>query len=183
MRAHLKALVAVGAAILLGIVVSFYMGWGFQPETNEGARAIESLPEFSATTIDGRKVQKADYLGHVLIINFWASWCGPCVEEVPSLIRLSKAMEGDLKILALSNDTLKEDVDVFLKSFPEFQRPGIDIVHDGGNALTLSKMFKVFQLPESYVFDSKGKMVRKIVGSINWSSDEAIAFMKDLQKK
>lgn len=183
MKAHLKALLTVGIVVLAGVAVCFYMGWGFPQETNQGARAVEKLPEFTAVTIDGKKIQSSEYLGRVLIINFWASWCGPCVEEVPSLVRLSKAMGQDLRILAISNDTLKDDIEVFLKSFSEFRGPGIDIVHDGANGLTLSKMFKVFQLPESYVFDSQGRMVRKIVGSINWSSDEAIAFMKDLRKK
>ncbi|MBX2987361.1 MAG: TlpA family protein disulfide reductase [Bdellovibrionaceae bacterium] len=178
-------LLALGAIVLIGGMAAAALTiWRQQQATQspvEG-RALEALPEFTLQTIDGRQVTAPDYKGKILIVNFWASWCGPCVEEVPSFVRLSKIMGDDLRVLALSNDALKEDIDVFLKSFPEFKGPGFDIVHDGGHGLAMTKLFKVYRLPESFVFDPQGRLARKVTGTINWSSEDAVSYLQSLRK-
>lgn len=179
MSAHLKAFAAVLAVLVIGAGVWTFLGERKAPEP-ASARGMESLPELTLKTIDGRDFKSQDVKGKTLIVNFWASWCGPCVEEVPSLVKLSKELGGDLRILAVSGDATLHDIEVFLKSFPDFKKDGIEIVFDEG--LKISKQFNVSRLPESYIFNGEGKMVRKVVGSINWATPDAIEYLKNLAK-
>lgn len=179
MNAHLKALAAVFAVLVLGAGIWVVMTGEKTPEP-AASRGLETLPDLQLKTIDGRDVRTADLKGKTLVVNFWASWCGPCIEEVPSLVKLSKEVGSDMHILAISGDATVQDIEVFLKSFPEFSGPGIDIVFDEG--LRISKQFNTFRLPESYIFNGQGKMVRKVVGSINWSTPEAVEYIKGLAK-
>lgn len=179
MKDHLRAIGVVLVVLALGI-----LGWNLLMNRSEEASPIEhtmsTMPELEVKTIDGRTFRSAQAKGKILIVNFWASWCGPCVEEVPSLVKLSEAMKDDLMILAISGDSNMEDVNAFLKSFPNFKKPGIDIVLDEG--LKLSRQFDVVRLPESYIYDGEGKVARKIAGSIDWATADAIEYMKSLKK-
>jgi thiol-disulfide isomerase/thioredoxin len=179
----MKALGVVLAVLAVAGVMWWVVGGRSSRGGSVAAQGIETLPSFTAPSLDGRTLRSSDYAGKILIVNFWASWCGPCVEEVPSLVKLSKAMPDRLRILAISSDTVLEDVHVFLKSFPEFQRPGIDLVFDGGQSLILTKLFGVGRLPESFVFDGQGKMVRKVVGTIDWASEDAIGYLSEIARR
>lgn len=178
MKDHTKALVASGLCLLLGVG-----GWVFlsrKDAPSEIERTVTRLPELTLQTIDGQEVRTAAWQGQVVIVNFWASWCAPCIEEVPSLIRLSQAMAGEIKILAVSGDSTLDDVHVFLKSFPDFKRPGISIAFD--EKLKLARRFNVNKLPESYIFNAEGTMVRKVSGSIDWSTADAVEYLKSLRR-
>lgn len=179
MKEHLKAMTVVLIVMILGVGAWQYIA-GRSAGSSEIERQMVTLPSVELKTIDGKSLKTTESRGKILIVNFWASWCGPCVEEVPSLAKLSEKMGDDLRILAISGDASVEDIRVFLKSFPAFQRPGIDIVFDEG--LKLSKMFDVVRLPESFIYDGEGRMARKISGSIDWSSDDAIAYLKALKR-
>lgn len=176
---HLKALGVVLGVLLVsaGIWVALNRS---RSVVTPAAASAERLPEFSAQSLDGRTLKSSDYAGKLLIVNFWASWCGPCVEEVPSLVKLAKGMKDQLRILAISSDSSLEDINVFLKSFPEFQGPAIDVVFDGGQNMALTKLFAVGRLPESFVFDGQGRMIRKVVGSIDWASEDAFSYLREV---
>ena len=179
MKEHLKALGIVLIVMLIGVGTWQYLA-NPSPGSPEIERQMVNLPPLELRTIDGKDIKTTDSRGKILIVNFWASWCAPCVEEVPSLAKLSEKMGGDLRIIAVSGDSSIEDIRVFLKSFPAFQRPGIDIVFDEG--LKVSKVFDVVRLPESYIYDGEGHMARKIAGSIDWATDDAIAYLRALKK-
>ncbi|MBX3039311.1 MAG: TlpA family protein disulfide reductase [Bdellovibrionaceae bacterium] len=181
MNAHLKALGAV--ALVLIVAALGWFGWNSQqPQKASPAatRGLESLPQFKVENLAGKVVSSEDYAGRVVIVNFWASWCGPCVEEIPSFVRLKETLGNDIQILAISNDNTREDIDIFLKSFPQFKGPGIEIVHDIPKDFPLTKMFGVYRLPESFVFTKSGRMIRKVVGTIDWASPDAVDFLKTL---
>ncbi|HRO66773.1 MAG TPA: TlpA disulfide reductase family protein [Pseudobdellovibrionaceae bacterium] len=181
MNAHLKALGAVVLALLL-----MTLGWSVwtslrpQKASPAATRGLEHLPQFKVEDLAGRVISSEDYAGKVLIVNFWASWCGPCVEEIPSFVRLKRALGDDIHILAISNDNTREDIDIFLKSFPDFKGPGIEIVQDTPKDFPITKMFGVYRLPESFVFTKSGRMIRKVVGTIDWASPDAQDFLKTL---
>lgn len=180
MNQHLKALLVVGVVVALA-----GGGWAWWESSRQKPspvreRVVASLPAFQAVTLEGKAISEKDYLGKLVIVNFWASWCGPCVEEIPSFLRLKEAMGDDVQILAISNDSTLEDIEIFLKSFPRFKAPLVEIVHDAPPTLTVTKLFDVFRLPESYVFDRSGRMVRKVVGTIDWSSEDAMGYLRML---
>ena len=137
-----------------------------------------SLPNEDFLTLSGKKVNVKEFEGKVIIFNFWASWCTPCIEEVPSLVTLVKA-DSKIVIIAVSGDQIREDVLAFLKSFPGFNQPPVYVVLE--NAKLLMERFKVDKLPESFIFNPKGEMVKKISGTINWHTKESIEYFKSLR--
>jgi thiol-disulfide isomerase/thioredoxin len=112
-------------------------------------------------------------------VNFWASWCGPCIEEVPSLIKLLKTFPNELELIAISGDSNQADIDSFMKSFPEMKTlPNIHVVWDADKSL--AQKYQIFRLPESFLLDKDLKLIKKISGTIDWHTEDAIAYIKQV---
>ncbi|UYL08929.1 TlpA family protein disulfide reductase [Bdellovibrio sp. SKB1291214] len=186
MKQHLKALALV-------IIVGALGYWAFNhymlsrvSESPSNLTSIEKMetegvPNFTAKSLDGQSFDLNQMKGKVVILNFWASWCGPCVEEVPSLIKLIKEYKGDIQLIAVSGDSNEQDIHVFLKSFPELKAENIKIVYDQDRSLM--KMFDVSRLPESLVLNKEQKLVKKLVGSIDWHTKDSVEYMDTLLGK
>ncbi len=138
----------------------------------------EGAPDLSMTDLTGRAVSFKNLHGKIVILNFWASWCTPCLEEFPSMIKLFNQFEKDVVILAVSQDGELSDIEAFLKAFKGFEKPGIYLVHD--KSRDIGNAFEVDRLPESFVFGLDGRLVKKIVGSINWYSEDSALYIKSL---
>ena len=131
-----------------------------------------AAPDF--TLNDGKtKVHLADYRGKVVLLNFWATWCGPCIVEIPSLLQLHHDMP-DLQIVAVSID---EDADAY-SSFLTRRRIDFTTVRDPNQSSP--KLFKTDMWPETYVIDRKGVIRRKFIGAQDWSSPEIRNYLKSL---
>jgi thiol-disulfide isomerase/thioredoxin len=186
MKQHLKALILV-------LVVGGLAVWAFNhyfmskvAESPSNISAIEKMetegvPNFTSKTLEGQSFDLNQMKGKVVILNFWASWCGPCVEEVPSLIKLIKEYKGDVQLIAISGDSNEADIHVFLKSFPELKAENIKIVYDQDRSLM--KMFEVARLPESLILNKDQKLVKKLVGSIDWHTKDSLEYMDSLLGK
>ena len=96
------------------------------------------------------------------------------------MIELVDKMQGRLKLLAISQDSSREEIDAFLKAFPQSKNPNVILLWDKDSMV--AKQFNVDRLPESYVANANHQLVRKIVGSIKWSTPEAISFMEEIVK-
>jgi peroxiredoxin len=129
-------------------------------------------PDFNVS--DGStKIHLADYRGKVVLVNFWATWCAPCVEEIPSLLDLHHA-NPDLAILAVSVD---EDPD----AYSEFlTRRHVDLTTVRDPSESAAKLFHTEQWPETYILDRKGVIRRKFIGAQDWTSPEIRSFLKGL---
>lgn len=139
------------------------------------------LPGFEATTLQNEKFQLQDLKGKIVILNFWASWCGPCVEEFPSLIRLVEEMKGKAVLIAVSGDSSRSDIDGFLVHLKGWQNPNVKIVWDEDRKLT--QLYDVERLPESYVSNTRLQLVKKIVGSVNWYTPDSMKYMEEVYQK
>ena len=137
----------------------------------------EGFPEFTLKTLDGREVQLKTFAGKAVLLNFWASWCDPCVAEFPSLLKLVSHFKGRVVLLAVSADYEKQDILAFLKVFPVSSR---DVYISWDEKLGLAKSLGTFRLPESYVIGPNGKLVRKISGVDDWSTPEAFQFFEHI---
>lgn len=185
MNRHLRA-----ALVVVGITIFLFVGfWAYQEQKNqkaqtEGAAKIElqkELSDFAAKNLKGQDLKLSQYKGKIVILNFWASWCGPCVEEMPSLIRLVKTFPNDVVLLAVSGDSTKEDIDAFMKSFPEMMTlPNIQVIWDSNKEI--SQQYQVFRLPESFVVDKSQILVKKISGTIDWYTQDALEYMRSLNR-
>ncbi|UOF01236.1 TlpA disulfide reductase family protein [Bdellovibrio reynosensis] len=186
MKLHVKALIIV--LVVAVILVAGYNALFGKKSTSANstvasvaAMETEGVPSFVTKDLDGNEVDFKALTGKVVILNFWASWCTPCIEEVPSLIKLVKEFKGDVQLIAISGDSSREDIDVFLKSFPELKTENIKIVYDEDRSLM--KRFEVARLPESLVVGKDQKLVKKIVGTIDWYNKDSIDYMKALIAK
>ncbi len=173
---------ALGAVL----IVTLFSVWKEKTAPKESAKAIKQLdsmeaqgiPPFTAKTISGVEVSSVGFKGKLLIVNFWASWCEPCVAEIPSLVSLVKSFKGQVALIAISGDNSLDDIKAFLKSFPELKNENISIVWDETHSLM--EKYGTERMPESYIVGKDGKLVKKIIGSINWHTPESEAYVKEL---
>jgi len=132
----------------------------------------QSAPDF--TISDGSTtVHLADYRGRVVLLNFWATWCAPCVQEIPSLLELHHD-RPDLAILAVSIDENPDAYSRFLA------RHHVDLISVRDPAQTAAKLFHTEGWPETYIIDRNGVIRRKVVGPQDWGSPEIRAYLKSL---
>lgn len=122
--------------------------------------------DFSFWGIDKKDYRLMDFRGKTVLINIWATWCLPCVEELPSLMQLAEFFPDKLMIIAVT----EEDMSVVQDFMKQFSKPGKNfIVGISGEVL---KVFAPRALPESYLLDQEGKLLEKILGPRLWDSLE-----------
>jgi peroxiredoxin len=135
----------------------------------------DSAPDFSVTADNGRRVSAASFGGKLLVLNFWATWCPPCVEETPSLSRFAQAMgPSGVVVLAISVDKDEKQYRDFLAKY----RPSFMTARDPQAKINAD--FGTFKYPETYVISSNGKVLRKFISDQPWDSDRMISDIKSL---
>lgn len=111
--------------------------------------------------------------GKVVLLNFWASWCAPCIEEIPSLEELQRKMP-DVAVVAISTD---EDRQAYQRFLTE-HHVKLNTVWDGKQ--TVNPLYGTFRYPETYVIDRKGMLRRKFIGPQTWTSPEIMDYLSKL---
>ncbi|MGZ4888989.1 MAG: TlpA disulfide reductase family protein [Candidatus Angelobacter sp.] len=105
------------AALSLGVYAGLHRFGRHKAVT--AASSLPAAPEFSATDINGGSVHTSDYKGRVMLVNFWAAWCGPCAEEVPQFIALQKKYQDQgLQVVGVS---VEDDPEVLLRFYRKYQ--------------------------------------------------------------
>ena len=157
MSAHLKALVAVffASAVFAGIFFIFFYKpvpevQGPSIDLVEQMR-VQGIPDLKAVDLQGKDFDFAPLKGKIRIINFWASWCEPCIEEVPSLMALIQQLNGQVELVAISGDSDTTEITSFLKSFPKLQGPHITLLWDKDKSMV--QKFGVERLPETFIVE------------------------------
>lgn len=160
------------------IVVAFFLLFTFLNRNPKHDLAVGlQAPDLDIKDeISGRKLTSGDLKNKVVFVNFWASWCPPCKEEMPSIESLFKDMVGNDKfqmITILYKDPY-QDGTVYMKqngyTFP---------VYSDHNGIT-ARNFGVTGVPETYVIDKKGILKKRVIGPAEWNSPEAINFINSL---
>ena len=129
-----------------------------------GGDDVKPAPDFSLKDSKGNTVSLKDFRGRTVLVNFWASWCAPCLEEIPSLLRMQKAMPKEkLTVLAVTVDTKWEDAHKAIK-------PDADLLVLMDKDSSVAKSYGTVKFPESFVVDAKGNIVAKFIGSRTWDS-------------
>lgn len=111
--------------------------------------------------------------GHVVLLNFWASWCAPCIAEMPSLIALQQQLP-EVKVVAVAFDQDQASYQSYLRLHP---LPLITVLDVDGKAHI---SFGTFRPPETYIIDKTGTIRRKFIGAQDWTSPEIIASLRKL---
>ncbi|MGA7236864.1 MAG: TlpA disulfide reductase family protein [Bryobacteraceae bacterium] len=155
-------------ALTVGLVFAIYSGIH-----QHVVIAGESAPDFSLTTENGRTVSLNNFGGKVLLLNFWASWCPPCVEETPSLSELAREFgPKGLVVLAVSVDDKLEAYRGFLQRF----HPDFLTVRD----LKIHEDYGTFIYPESYLIGSDGRVLRKIAEGTDWMNPQMTQYIASI---
>jgi thiol-disulfide isomerase/thioredoxin len=133
------------------------------------------LPATGFTEQDGTTLTLKDFGGRIVLMNFWATWCGPCVREMPSLERLHRKLGGnEFTVIALS-----EDREGWKKMAPFREELGLTVLplfHDVGSKMMFGA--KVRGLPTTILIGRNGRELGRLTGHAEWDSDEAVALMR-----
>lgn len=165
------ALLGVLAFLLIAAIAVggyFYYQSSKPPPLNEG----DPAPDFNLPLLGGEPVSLSDYRGKVVLLNVWATWCGPCREEMPSMQRLYQSLKGQpFEILAVSIDTRGAvDVEPFIKrlalSFP--------ILLD--TEKEVPSLYQTTAVPESFIIAPDGTIAKRIIGPLDWSNSQTPEF-------
>jgi thiol-disulfide isomerase/thioredoxin len=137
-------------------------------------RIGSSAPDFTITDSQ-RTVSLSQFRGKPVLLNFWASWCGPCVEETPSLVELQRELGNKVTIIAVSEDA----DDAAYQQFIRDHNVTLVTVRDTGSQKT-NDVYGTFKFPETFVIDANGKIVRKFIGATDWTSPDIVDYLKKL---
>jgi thiol-disulfide isomerase/thioredoxin len=134
-------------------------------------RVGKPLADFTLPDLQGRSVQLAALRGKVVFVNVWATWCPPCVEEMPTIQRLYERLHGQgLEILAVSLDILGAQV---VESFMRSRQLSFPTLLDTKNVV--QRLYRTTGVPESFIVDKRGILVEKVVGPRDWSHPQLLA--------
>src|ERR1700681_1541724 len=163
-------------ALAAGILVLFAMPSYRQGEASIAGKSAVDFP----LTLAGKSERLSDLRGKVVVLNFWASWCPPCVEEAPSLNRLQKYLEPrNGLVLGVAADDDPRAFSKFLidqgLSFPTYRDPG---TKERVSPIALSYGTSV--IPETYIIDRHGKIARKVIGAQEWDSPDMRAYFDSI---
>lgn len=136
-------------------------------------------PDFTFPGLDGKTVSLSDYKGKVVLVNIWATWCPPCVDEMPSMEKLYHKFKGEnFEILAVSID------ESGLKAVAPFmKKSGLTFPALIDSEGAIKTVYGITGIPESFIIDKQGFLIKKIVGPVNWATPQIFRFFSDLIQK
>jgi cytochrome c biogenesis protein CcmG/thiol:disulfide interchange protein DsbE len=131
-------------------------------------------PDFTVQDAD-RKISLSDLHGKLVVLNFWATWCAPCVEEMPSLVQLQQRMKNKgVTVLAVSVDV---DDSAYHKFLTDHK---IDLLTARDPDQKSNRLYGTFRYPETYIIDRNGVVRRKFIGAVDWGLPEIVDFLSKL---
>ncbi|UCG12049.1 MAG: TlpA family protein disulfide reductase [Deltaproteobacteria bacterium] len=165
-------------AVMIALSLKKY-GSTPKPVSQTSIQVGSPAPDFTFPDLNGKLVRLSDHRGMVVLVNIWATWCPPCVDEMPSMQKLYNRLKGEnFEMLTVSIDsTGREAVVPFIRelnlTFPTLLDP------DG----KIWRLYGLTGVPESFVVDKEGILVEKIIGPRDWASPEVLRFFQDLIEK
>ena len=140
--------------------------------THRGA----AMPADVFKTPDARPTALAAFKGHPLLVNLWATWCGPCVKEMPALDRLAARMKDRVRVLAVNQDAAKQAVDPVPAWWTSHKLAALELYRDPDNNLGFA--FGGGVLPTTVLYDAAGREVWRISGPVDWDGPQGRALLE-----
>lgn len=162
------------------ILIMCFLGTALAADLPPGLLKLDArpAPALKLSDMDGKTVDLAQLKGRWVLVHFWASWCGPCRREMPTLPQLIKAFPADRLTVVLVN-TAETDDEVF--SFLASVSPELDTLMDRDGQVTAR--WKSRGLPSTFLVDPQGRLRYLALGGRDWSSKAYLAFLRELTRK
>ena len=177
----MKYIVGAGMAVIALVAVGSDRAWAAGPklegqmQTMQLAPSIKPRPATTWKDKSGKDVSLKNFQGKVVLFNFWASWCPPCIRELPSINRLQTGLGGDkFEVVALNIDRGGKQVARRMMRRLKLDKLALYLDQNSKTA----KDLRVQTMPTTFVFDHMGREVAKVQGGAEWDSKEAIAVLK-----
>jgi peroxiredoxin len=139
----------------------------------------DALPDFTLSDMDGKSHTLSSYHGKVVMLNFWATYCGPCIKEMPSMQRLKgKLADRPFDILAIDMAEEKADVEAFMQRHKIQVNFPILLDSEG----TVIEQWMVSAVPTTFIIDPQGKIQYALYGGLEWDNDEVVNTINGLLK-
>ena len=163
--------------LILGSIVAFTVFLAIQSRQSHPLEVGEAAPDFTLPGLNGQSISLRDFRRGVVVVNFWATWCPPCIEETPSLRKFADQVgSAGVTVIGVSVDQDAQALGRFVTSaqltFPIARDPDQSV----------ASRYGTFKFPESYIIDPEGRIARKIVGAIDWQDPRIIAFVRNLAR-
>ena len=135
-------------------------------------------PAITVNSLNGKPLNLSDLKGKVVLLNFWATWCPPCREEIPSMMKLNSAMAGKpFQMVAVSID---EGGRPAIESF--FKTSGFSLPAYTDPDNRAAKAYGITGVPETFIIDKNGILIKKVVGPMAWDSPDVLSYLDGLTK-
>lgn len=174
----MRKLVIILSAVTI-LALAFGVVW-MQSAKYEPLTVGMAAPDFTLPDLAGKPQRLSDYRGKVVFLNFWATWCKPCKEEMPSMQLLwDDLKKGEFVILAISMDrvTTQNDIPPFIESM----KLTFPILTDSWGQT--DGRYKLMGVPETYIIDQNGILREKVIGPRDWSRPESLETIAQLLQK
>ena len=176
----------LGMALIVGIVGTGHPGTSFAGteacqlsgdvfRNYQPAKSINSVPDTQFLAGDGSKVTLQDYNGKGIVLNFWATWCAPCVREMPQLDRLAALVKGNnIEVLTVSED--RKGMELAPKFYEKNKLRDLPVLVDEKSGLL--RAFKIKGLPSTVLINAEGQEIGRVLGIAEWDSTETVDFVR-----
>jgi len=160
---------------LIGLLLAVFVYVIFDSFHEKLVVVGDSAPDFSITADNGRTITNSNFGGKLLVLNFWATWCPPCIEELPSLNAFQRHFANSgVVVLGISVD---KDEKVY-RDFLAKARVSFLTARDPQNKINAD--YGTLKFPETYIIDGTGKVVRKIISNTDWMSERMLKDVESL---
>ena len=167
MRRIIYLLSVIASTLILFVLCACYSG-------SRPSRIGTAAPDFTVRDSD-RTVTLSQLKGQVVVLNFWATWCAPCIEEMPSLVRMQQSMKArGVTVLAVSVDADESSYRRFLRDH------GITLLSVRDPDQKSNSLYGTSKFPETYIIDRGGVVRRKFIGAVDWTEPEIIDYLGKL---
>lgn len=171
-----KNLALLAGLSILAFSYTYYTDQGQAPAASQDkvdspSHINLSAPDFSFTDIDGKDHSLKDFRGRAVVLNFWATWCAPCVIEFPQLLELARS-EKETIFIFLSQDTSEIEIDRFLKKRGKALKKKNIIIARDENMVIARDLYQTYKLPETYLIGADGAIRDKIIGAADWNAPD-----------
>ncbi|MBI4166356.1 MAG: TlpA family protein disulfide reductase [Acidobacteria bacterium] len=161
--------------LILASIVGATVFFAIHSRLAAPVRVGGAAPDFTLPKLEGGDVSLKDFRGRVVVLNFWATWCPPCVEEMPSLNSFAEQMGSEgVTVLGVS-------VDYDAKALRQFvQRNDVRFPIARDMAQRVSGQYGTFKFPETYIIDREGNISEKLLGAVDWQDPRIVSRVRNL---